>query len=79
MLSVGYSANGLLGGHENPKDLPYFKRSRQWLLSLDIDLQKIPVKNKLVKSLFSIFNIIKIPMPTLLLQDEKLSYYALYF
>jgi hypothetical protein len=78
-VSAGYSATGLLGGKDNPKSTPYYKRQRQWLLSLDIDLQEIPTKNKYLKTLFGIFNTLKIPMPTLMLSEKKLMFKPLYF
>lgn len=64
-VAAGYGATGMLGGEENPSDLPHYDRVRQYYLSLDIDLRKIPVKSKFLKATLSVLNIIKIPMPTL--------------
>ena len=38
---------------------------RQFYLSLDVDLTKITTKSHFLKTLFSVFNTIKIPAPTL--------------
>ena len=42
---------------------------RQFYLSLDIDLTKIETKSHFLKTLFSVFNTIKIPAPTLQYDD----------
>lgn len=46
-------------------DKQRFPRSRQLYLSLDLDLTRIPVKNRFLRSLLYTANIIKIPAPTL--------------
>ena len=38
---------------------------RQFYLSLDLDLTKIETKSKLLQSIFSVVNFIKVPSPTL--------------
>jgi len=78
-VALGYSATGMLGGKENPIDLPFYNRERQFLLSLDIDLKRIPVKSKFLKTLFSVLNIVKIPMPTIELRSGQLYGHYLYF
>lgn len=78
-IAIGYSANGMLGARRNPFDLPYNKRERQFFLSLDIDLRKIPVKSKVLRKLFNVLNIIKFPMPTLELSSGKIKGHYLYF
>ena len=42
---------------------------RQFYLSFDIDLTKIETKSHFLKSLFSVFNTLKIPAPTLQYDD----------
>jgi len=70
-VAVGYGAQNLWGGFENQwaedeqqyeLDLP---RYRQWYLSLDMDLSKIDTDNYFLKTLLSVFNIIKIPAPAI--------------
>jgi hypothetical protein len=80
-LAVGYSANGMLGGMENPRNLKYlnFDRERQFLLSFDIDLSKINVRQKWLKQVFRVINIVKIPAPTLEFRSGKLYGHYLYF
>ncbi len=89
-LAIGYGVNGLLGAHENSwtntqgekilLDPITYPRSRQYYLSLDINLKKIPVKNHFVKSLFSIINIVKIPAPALEFDsNNKLKFHPFYY
>jgi uncharacterized protein YfiM (DUF2279 family) len=69
-IAVGYGANGMYGEFENITSyngmpIPETVRYRQYLLSLDIDCTKIPVKSELLKTLLHGLNFIKIPLPTL--------------
>lgn len=83
-VALGYSANGMLGEFENPayisgQPAPYFERYRQFLLSLDIDLTKIPTRNRFVKKVFTSLNVLKIPLPTLELNNTGAKGYWLYY
>lgn len=67
-LAVGYGGEGMLTGNEeftNTIFLPQSQRERQFYLSFDVDLTKIETKSRLLKTVFSIFNTVKIPTPTL--------------
>lgn len=73
-VAVGYGAGNMFGGYENrwPEDPPAFilsetiyPRYRQYYLSLDVDLRKIPAKKRWVRGIFGVLNFIKIPAPTL--------------
>ena len=61
----------MLGGMSNPsvneqnQAIPYFPRARQYYLSLDIDFNRIPVKNKALKSVLKVVNLVKVPFPGL--------------
>ena len=66
-LAVGYGADGMITGKSETSDVflyPETKRTRQFYLSLDVDLTKINTKSHFLKTFFSIFNSIKIPAPT---------------
>ena len=57
-----------------------FPRTRQWFLSFDVDLTKLPVKNRYLKTLLSAVNIFKIPSPTLEWTNRgKVKFHGLYF
>ncbi|RNC79795.1 MAG: DUF2279 domain-containing protein [Winogradskyella sp.] len=64
-FAVGYGANGMLTGSNDDLNFPNQDRYRQFYLSFDIDLTRIKTNSGVLKTLFSIFNTIKVPMPTL--------------
>jgi uncharacterized protein YfiM (DUF2279 family) len=81
-ISVGYSANAKIKGDADsfiaPDGTSYFAQ-REWLLSLDIDLSRIPVKRPWVKMVLKQFNALKIPFPALILSNGKISGRPFYF
>ncbi len=72
-IAAGYGVDGIIGGRDNTfmrGGVAYdytatYKRSRQFYLSPDIDLTKLKIKRKGIRTLLVIANSIKIPMPTL--------------
>ncbi|HPS62149.1 MAG TPA: DUF2279 domain-containing protein [Bacteroidales bacterium] len=69
-VAFGYGAEGMTGAMENPASvngtaLPAFTRYRQFYLSLDADLTRIPVHSKLIKGIFTVIGFIKLPAPAL--------------
>jgi Predicted periplasmic lipoprotein (DUF2279) len=57
-----------------------YPRSRQFFLSLDVDLTRIRVKNRFVRSLLYVANMIKVPAPTLEWNTKKgVFFHLLYF
>ena len=80
-LALGYSAEGMTGGfynvsQHNGQSIPEFTRTRQFVLSPDIDLTRIPTDNKFIKTTLKVLSFIKIPMPALMLDSQgKLSAY----
>lgn len=88
-IAVGYGADGMFGGFENigkdengnilfdRRDIP---RKRQFYLSPDIDLTKIPTQSKLLRTLLQGLNAFKFPAPALMLDSKgKGRFYFLYF
>ena len=66
-IAIGYGAEGMITGNEelvNTVFLPESERFRQFYFSFDADLTKIKTKSHLLKTVFEIFNTIKIPAPT---------------
>ncbi len=57
-------------------DIP---RVRQWYLSPDIDWTKVKTNRKMVRTLFSLMNMIKVPAPALELRSGKLKAHWLWF
>ena len=84
-LAVGYSGNGMLAEFRNPAvsrgiRMPNLMRFRQYLVSVDVDLTQIPVRNTYLKGFFRILNIIKIPAPALEFNRvDGLRFRGLYF
>lgn len=74
-LSVGYSAHEKLVGSEETytaADGTVYRSSREFLLSLDIDFSRLPVKRPWARMLLKQLNYLKIPFPSLLIRDGKL-------
>ncbi len=66
-IAVGYGAEGMITGQDelvNTVFFPQKERTRQFYLSFDADLTKIKTKSHVLKTVFSLFNTIKIPAPT---------------
>ena len=66
-VALGYGGEGMLSGIEVTDNqlLTNNLRYRQYYLSLDVNLNKIRTNSALLKSVFSVFNMIKIPFPSL--------------
>ncbi len=65
-LSIGYGANGMLGGYENGitptiRDREY----RQYYLSFDFDLSAIPTRSGGLRLMLDILDFIHLPSPTM--------------
>lgn len=82
-VALGYGAEGLLYGDDEsvPEELQAQNvRTRQFYLSLDVDLTRIKTKSPILRTVFSIFNTIKIPAPTLEInQFGDVKGYFIYF
>ncbi len=78
-VALGYGANQMLTATPT-QDENNLHRYRQFYLSLDVNLQKIPTNNQFLKTFFSIFNTLKIPSPTLEINSfGKVKFHPLYF
>ncbi|NRA92890.1 MAG: DUF2279 domain-containing protein [Psychroserpens sp.] len=66
-LAVGYGADGMLTGRNEPVDNLFISqnRQRQYYLSLDVDLSRIKTNSRLLRTLFDVFNAIKVPFPAI--------------
>lgn len=82
-LAVGYGGEGMVTGNDrlvNTVFFPESERIRQFYLSFDIDLSRIETKSHTLKTIFSLFNTIKIPAPTLeVLGNGRFKWHAVYF
>lgn len=67
-VAFGYGGEGMISGNnqnEIPDSLQNPERLRKIYLSFDVDFTKINTKSHFLKTVFSVFNTIKIPAPTL--------------
>ena len=79
-IAGGYSAYGMLGADENPIHLPEVERYRRYLISLDVDFDKIKSKSKVVNSIFYFLNLIKVPFPTIEINSKgEVIFHPVYF
>lgn len=88
-LSLGYGVGNIYGGFRNewPAEAPEFildpnayQRYHQFYLSFDVDLSKLPVKNRWLKLMLGLVNWIKIPAPTLEMNTlGKMKFHPIYW
>lgn len=82
-VALGYGAEGMLTATSSSDAglvLPDYERYRQFYLSLDVDLTKIETKSSLLRTLFSLFNTIKIPAPTFEIRGSQgVKFHWIYF
>jgi uncharacterized protein YfiM (DUF2279 family) len=82
-LAVGYGAEGMITGNDDVVNSVFFpekQRTRQFYLSFDADLTKIKTKSHVLKTVFSLFNTIKIPAPTVEIKSTGgTQFHFLYF
>lgn len=78
-LAVGYGAEGMLSSQKNDFMIND-DRFRQFYLSFDVDLSKIETNSHFLKTIFSLFNTIKIPAPTFEINSlGKSKFHIFYF
>lgn len=75
-LALGYGAWGMMGSRQNPafyqgSPLPDFARYRQFYLSPDIDLSRLPIRSETLKTIVTTLNFLKFPAPALEYNPEK--------
>ncbi len=82
-VALGYGAEGMISGNDDnftPISTPKPEKFRQFYLSLDVDLSKIKTKSHFLKTIFSVFNTVKIPAPTIEYSPQSgFKFYAFYF
>lgn len=78
-IAVGYGAHNLYGGFKNEwvvdentytLDAVVYPRYRQWYFSPDVDLTRIPIRSKFLKTIVCMANIFKFPAPALVINGH---------
>jgi uncharacterized protein YfiM (DUF2279 family) len=68
-IAAGYGAEGMVGAYTSgaspDQPPPGIRPCRQFYLSLDVDLTRIPTNKSWLKTLFTVFSFIKIPAPAI--------------
>jgi hypothetical protein len=66
-IAFGYGAGGMTGASANVvnQDVPPQQRYRRFMLSVDVDLTRIPTHSKILKCIFTVLSFIKIPAPAI--------------
>jgi|688.fasta_scaffold05596_6 hypothetical protein len=84
-IALGYGGRGMLGAIENKFvsqgvdfDYSHIPREREFLLSLDIDLTKVPIRKKWYRNLTTVFCLLKIPAPAFVWNQKSLALKAFY-
>lgn len=81
-VAFGYGADGMLTGTNETVNGMFQNqnRVRQFYLSLDIDLTRIKTNSHVLKTVFELFNTIKVPFPTVEFNREKgIKFHGIYF
>jgi hypothetical protein len=88
MVTVGYGADGLLGGHDNvwqtkdgeTKDYSTVARTKRVFISVDINANYFRERNKLLNYLLAPFVLLKFPAPALEFNFERgIIFHPIYF
>lgn len=80
-IAIGYGADGMLSGTKDIDNqlLTNIERQRQFYLSFDVNLSKIKTNSRLLKSVFDVFNVIKVPFPTLEIGKKGSVFHLFYY
>lgn len=82
-FAIGCGADGMLAANNETvinQDLPQNQRTRNFCVSIDVDLTKIKTNSHLLKTIFSAINVLKIPAPTFQInQKGQVTWHGIYF
>ncbi|WP_452226522.1 DUF2279 domain-containing protein [Lacinutrix cladophorae] len=81
-VALGYGAGGMLTGNNETEDISFLNqnRKRQYYLSLDVDFNRIKTNSHFLKTVFSVLNVIKVPFPTLEINNKNgIKFHTIYF
>ena len=80
-IAAGYGVDGLLTRINEPVDNLFTNqdRIRQYYLSFDVNLSKIKTEAQVLKTIFSVLNVIKVPLPTISINSKKRVVFHLFY
>ena len=80
-VAFGYGADGMLTSNGQPVDNMFTnqKTKRQFYLSFDVDLTRIKTESHVLKTVFSVLNVIKVPLPTIEFNSQNRLVFRLFY
>ncbi|MBL7839814.1 MAG: DUF2279 domain-containing protein [Cyclobacteriaceae bacterium] len=78
-LAVGYGAQGMVYARDSQNNEAGFSAYRQYYLSVDFDLTGIRTRSKVLKTLFKVVSLIKLPAPAMELSKKGMKFHPAYF
>lgn len=80
-VAFGYGVDGVLTGNNESVDNMFTNQNqiRQYYLSFDVDLTRIKTNSHVLKTIFSVFNVIKVPLPTIEFNSKNRAVFRLFY
>ena len=80
-VAFGYGADGMLTGNNETVDNMFTNQNqiRQYYLSFDVDLNRIKTNSQVLKTIFSVLNVIKVPLPTIEYNSQNRVVFRLFY
>lgn len=78
-LAVGYGANGMVYARDSQNAEAGYSAYRQYYVALDFDLTGIKTRSKVLKTIFTLVSLIKLPAPTLEFSEKGTRFHVAYF
>ena len=80
-IAFGYGADGMLNGTKDIDNqlLTNNMRCRQYYLSFDVNLERIKTNSPFLKTIFSVFNSVKVPFPALEFSNNRCVFHLMYY
>jgi len=80
-LAFGYGVEGMLSSRGESVDNLFTNQNqyRQFYLSFDVDLTRIKTESHVLKTIFSVLNVIKIPLPTVEFNSQNRPVFRLFY
>ena len=75
-LALGYGADEMVNPYHEEGDA---ERYRQFLMSFDVDLNKIKTKNKTLNSVLHTFGFLKFPTPAIQYRNGNIFFHPIYY
>lgn len=78
-LAIGYGAQGMVYARDSQNNEAGFSAYRQYYLSVDFDLTGIRTRSKVLKTLFKVVSLVKLPAPAMELSKKGVKFHPAYF